>query len=310
MSAKVTGPVNADFTSGIARRVDSAADLRGTPSSVDLAQGSFVILGTTVTTDEATVWADAAGLAAIPPGTTLQVWGLPGAPGILRATRIEQRGPSAAILTGTVQNLDPLRHTFTLGGFTVDYSAAVLSGSPDGSALADGTLVRVRANTVLPGRLQATLVQWWYPVPRANATPVQLAGLVTDYAGLGSLRVLGVPVNAASAQITGGLASAVGNGVKVQVGGIMSNGILQASKLRIRHVPGAGGPASFTLIGIVGNFASAASFQVKGQPVDASGPDVVFVNGTVANLGNGVNVNIEGSRVVNGVLIATRVSFE
>jgi hypothetical protein len=90
----------------------------------------------------------------------------------------------------------------------------------------------------------------------------------------------------------------------------MSNGILQASKLRIRHVPGAGGPASFTLIGIVGNFASAASFQVKGQPVDASGPDVVFVNGTVANLGNGVNVNIEGSRVVNGVLIATRVSFE
>jgi hypothetical protein len=310
MSAKVTGPVNADFTSGIARRVDSAADLRGTPSSVDLAQGSFVILGTTVTTDEATVWADAAGLAAIPPGTTLQVWGLPGAPGILRATRIEQRGPSAAILTGTVQNLDPLRHTFTLGGFTVDYSAAVLSGSPDGSALADGTLVRVRANTVLPGRLPATLVQWWYPVPRANATPVQLAGLVTDYAGLGSLRVLGVPVNAASAQITGGLASAVGNGVKVQVGGVMSNGILQASKLRIRHVPGAGGPASFTLIGIVGNFASAASFQVKGQPVDASGPDVVFVNGTVANLGNGVNVNIEGSRVVNGVLVATRVSFE
>ena len=130
MSAKVTGPVNADFTSGIARRVDSAADLRGTPSSVDLAQGSFVILGTTVTTDSATVWADATGLAAIPPGTTLQVWGLPGAPGILRATRMEQRGPSAAILTGTVQNLDPLRRTFTLGGFTVDYSTAVLSRQP------------------------------------------------------------------------------------------------------------------------------------------------------------------------------------
>jgi hypothetical protein len=49
---------------------------------------------------------------------------------------------------------------------------------------------------------------------------------------------------------------------------------------------------------------------VKGQPVDASGPGVVFVNGTVANLGNGVQVNIEGSQVVNGVLIATRVAFE
>ena len=310
MSAKVIGPVNADFTSGTARRVDSAADLRGTPSSVDLAQGSFVILGTTVTTDSATVWADATGLAAIPPGATLQVWGLPGAPGILRATRIEQRGPSAAILTGTVQNLDTLRGTFTLGSFTVDYNTAVLSGSLDGSALANGILVRVRANTVLPGRLLATLVQWWYPVPRANATPVQIAGIVTDYAGLGSLRVLGVPVNAASALITGGPASAVGNGVKVEVGGVMSNGILQASKLKIRHVPGTGGPASFNLIGAIGNFSSAASFRVKGQLVDASDPAVVFVNGTVANLGNGVNVNIEGSRVVNGVLTATRVSFE
>ena len=134
-----------------------------------------------------------------------------------------------------MQNLDPLRHTFTIGGFTVDYSTAVLSGSLDGSALANGILVRVRANTVLPGRLTATLVQWWYPVPRANATPVQMAGIVTDYAGLGSLRVLGVPVNASSAQITGG-------------------------------------PASFNLIGAIGNFSSATSFrEVEGPKKSANG---------------------------------------
>lgn len=310
MSAKVTGPFNAELTSGVARRVDSAADLRGTLSSVDLAQGSFVILGTTVTTDDATVWADSTGLAALLPGSTLQVWGLPGAPGVLRATRVEQRGPSAPVLTGTVQNLDPVRRTFTIGAFTVDYSTAVLSGSLDGSPLANGILVRVRAATVLLNRLSATQVQWWYPVPRADATPVQLAGIVTDYAGLGSLRVLNVPVNAASAQVTGGPAGSVGNGVKVEVGGTMSNGVLQATKLKIRHVPGTGGPSSFTLIGTVGNFSSAASFRVRGQPIDASGPGVVFVNGTAANLGNGVSVNIEGAQVVNGVLIATRVSFE
>ena len=106
MSVKVTGPVNADFTSGIARRIDSAVDIRGPLSSVDLAQGSFVILGTTVTTDNATVWADSSGLAAIAPNATLQVWGLPAAPGVLRATRVEQHAPAAPILTGTVQNLD------------------------------------------------------------------------------------------------------------------------------------------------------------------------------------------------------------
>ncbi|VTU16868.1 hypothetical protein H6CHR_00630 [Variovorax sp. PBL-H6] len=310
MSAKVTGPFSADFTSGVARRVDSAADLRGTLSSVNLAQGSFVILGTTVTTDDSTVWADSTGLAAIPAGSTLQVWGLPGAPGVLRATRVEQRGTSTPILTGTVQNLDPGRRTFTIGTFTVDYGTAVLSGSLDGSPLANGTLVRVRAASVLPGRLSATQVQWWYPVSRANGTPLQLAGIVTDYAGLGSLTVLNVPVNAASAQITGGPARSVGNGVKVEVGGVISNGVLQATKLKIRHVPGTGGPSSFTLIGNVGNFLSPASFRVRGQPIDASGPGVMFVNGTAANLGNGVRVNVEGAQVVNGVLIATRVSFE
>jgi hypothetical protein len=309
MSVKVLGPVNADFTSGTARRVDSAADIRGPLSSVDLAQGSFVIMGTTVTTDNATVWADAAGLAALVPNTTLQVWGLPAAPGVLRATRVEQRSASAPILSGTVQNLDPLRRTFTLGSFLIDYSGAVLSGSLDGRPLADGTLVRVRANAALPGRLPATLVQWWYPVPTANATPVQLAGVVTDYAGLGSLRVLGTAVDASSAQITGGPAGSVGNGVKVDVAGTMQNGILKATKLKIRHVPGTGGPASFILIGAIGNFSSASSFWVRGQPVNAGGAGVVFVNGTASNLGNGVPVTIEGEQVVDGVLIATRVSF-
>jgi hypothetical protein len=310
MSVKVSGPVNADFTSGTARRVDSAADIRGPLASVDLAQGSFVIMGTTVTTDNATVWADAPGLAALAPNTTLQVWGLPAAPGVLRATRVEQRGPSAPILSGTVQNLDPLRRTFTLGSFHIDYSGAVLSGSLDGRPLANGTLVRVRANTALPGRLPAAFVQWWYPVPAANATPVQLAGVVTDYAGRGSLRVLGTPVDASSAQITGGPAASLGNGVKVEVAGTMSNGVLKATKLKLRHVPGTGGPASFTLIGAIGNFASASSFWVQGQPVNAGGAGVVFVNGSAANLGNGVAVTVEGAQVVDGVLIATRVSFE
>ncbi|MDR6860502.1 DUF5666 domain-containing protein [Variovorax guangxiensis] len=310
MSVKVTGPVNADFTSGIARRIDSAADIRGPHSSVNLAQGNFVIMGTTVTTDQATVWADAAGLAAIAPNATLQVWGLPAAPGVLRATRVEQRGPAAPILTGTVENLDAARSTFKLGSFDVDYSGAVLSGSLDGRPLTDGTLVRVRANSALPGRLAATLVQWWYPVPTVNTTPVQLQGVVTDYAGLSSLRVLGTPVDASAAQVTGGPAGSIGNGVKVDVAGTMSSGVLKATKVKIRHVPGTGGPVSFNLIGNIGNFSSPSSFRVRGQPINAASPGVVFVNGSVSNLRNGVRISVEGSQVVDGVLIATRVVFE
>jgi hypothetical protein len=63
------------------------------------------------------------------------------------------------------------------------------------------------------------------------------------------------------------------------------------------------------LIGSVGNYTSAASFRVRGQSVDASAPGVVFMNGTQADLANGVDVTVLGSQVVNGVLIANQVSF-
>lgn len=310
MSAKVTGPVSADFTSGVARRIDSAAEIRGVLASVDLAQRRFVILGTTITTDEATVWADSSGLAAIAPGTTLQVWGLPAGPGVLLATRVEQRAPSAPILSGTVQSLDAASRSFMLGGLVVDYSQASVSGSLDGRPLANGVLVRVRASVVAGNRLHATHVQWWYRAPAVNATPVQLGGIVTDYAGPASLRVLGMQVDASSALITGGPAGALGNGVRVDVAGFLRDGVLKATKLRIRHLPGTGGPASFSLEGIVSNFNSASSFRVRGQLVDANGAGVVFVNGSAAMLGNGVRIGVEGAHVVNGVLIATRVSFK
>ena len=90
----------------------------------------------------------------------------------------------------------------------------------------------------------------------------------------------------------------------------MSGGVLQATKLKIRHVPGTGGPSSFDLIGSPSAFGSRSDFRVKGQPVNAGGPGVVFVNGTAANLRNGVRVNIHGTRVVNGVLTAATVTFE
>jgi len=216
--------------------------------------------------DSSTVWADASSLAAIPPGKTLQVWGLPGRSGVLRATRVEQRDRGEFILTGTVESLDTAAHAFTLGGLVVDYGSAVSSGSLDGQPLANGTIVRVRADILLQGRLAAKSVQWWYPVPRVEATIAQIAGLVTNFAGPASLRVLGLQVAVSAAQITGGPQAALGNGVKVEVGGRFANGILKATKLKIRNVPGSGGPASFDLIGTVGAFRSPADFESGESP--------------------------------------------
>lgn len=307
MSARVAGKVDANFTNGVATQVQSAAELRGAASGIDTSAGSFVVMGTVVSIDSATVWADANGLADISPSSTVQVWGLPSAPGALRATRI-QIAPTLTdpLVTGTVQNLDTVRKTFTLGQLTINFNAIA-----NASSLANGIIVRARG-TAAPaaGVLMATTVQGWYAIPVSDGIAVQLAGVITDFASRSSFKVLDTPVDATNAQITGGPPNAqLGNGVKVEVDGFMSGGVLVVKKLRIRNVPGTGGPASFTLIGAIGAYQSAADFRVRGQPVDASGPGTVFENGSAANLANGQRVTVIGDRVVNGVLIAQRVTF-
>ena len=310
MSARVAGKVDPDFTRGIATQVVSAAELRGAVSRIDVGAGSFVVMGINVTIDAATVWADVNGLANVADGSLVQVWGLPGAPGTLRATRV-QTAPTltAPLVTGAIQGLNTANQTFTLGQLTVSYGGASFTGI-DASSLANGVIVRARGTAAPVGNaFTATQVQGWYAIPTSNGIALQLAGDITDFVSRGAFKVLGTPVDATNAQITGGPVGSLGNGVKVEVDGFMSGGVLVVKKLRIRHVPGTGGPASFTLIGAIGGYQSSANFRVQGQPVDASGPGTTFENGTAANLANGQRVTVVGDRVVDGVLIAQRVTF-
>ena len=312
MSVKITGPVNNNFTTGAASTVESAAELRGSVSNIDVTRGTFTLLGTTVTTDSETVWADASGLSGIAGSASLQVWGLPAAPGMLRATRISQVASNATpIVTGTVENLDKAAGVLSIGALNVNYATGSFTTGLDATTLANGTIIRVRGTGLTSaGTLNATVIQSWYPLAQATGQTAALDGVVTDYAGLASFKVLGVPVDATAAQITGGRGASIGNGVKLEVAGAFAGGVLRATKLKIRHIPGTGGPSSFALIGTVGAYTNPGSFKVRGQPIDASNRDVVFQNGTVANLGNGSKVTVTGSQVLNGVLLANTVTFD
>ncbi|WP_431273542.1 DUF5666 domain-containing protein [Variovorax ureilyticus] len=311
MSIAVTGPVDGSFSNGVATRLTSAADLRGPVTFVDPAAGTFVVMGTLVTLDDATVWADLPGVASLAVGANVQVWGLPASPGVLRATRVQKQvSNTTPIVTGTVQQLDAASRTFMLGNLSVAYGSANLAGGLGAGGLANEMIVRVRADAQpTAGLLAATQVEAWYPIPTVNGLPVQLEGVITNYTSLSAFRVLGQSVDASGAKVTGGAASKINNDVKVQVGGTLTHGVLVASELKIRHIPGAGALPSYTLIGSIGNYVSPASFRVRGQLVDASGPGVVFVNGTQASLANSVNVTVLGTRIVNGALIADQVSF-
>jgi hypothetical protein len=214
------------------------------------------------------------------------------------------------VVAGVVERLDTASQTFALGNLTVAYGPAGFAGGIDAGSLANGSIVRVRANSqAAAGLLVATLVENWYPTPKADGTPLQLEGVVAGYNGLASFQLLGRTIDASAAKVTGGQPAKIGNGVTVGVSGALSHGVLVATKVRIIHVPGAGALPSFTLIGNIGGYASPASFQVHGQKVDASGPGVVFVNGTQANLANGRAVTVIGEKIVNDALVASQVTF-
>jgi len=269
-------------------------------------------MGTTVTVDNATVWSNVSGLAQVAAGDVVQVWGLPSAPGSLRATRVELKPASTEpLVTGFVQNLDPLSKSFKLGQLTVQYdNSTVFSGGIDQATLTEGAIVRVRGSAApIAGLFSATKVQGWYAIPTQNAVAVQLAGVVTNYNGIGDFKVLGTAINASNAQIPVGQLASIGNGVKVEVDGFMSNGILVAKKLRVRNIPGVGGPVDFTLIGAIGGYLSSSDFRVQGRQVDAARPGTIFENGIIDDLANGRRVTVVGDTVEQGVLIAKRVTF-
>lgn len=309
MTVRVLGTVSA--TAGTATTVVSAAELRGAVATVDPASGTFAAMGMTVTTDSATVLAMASGLGSLSPGEAVQVYGLPGAPGTLRATRVEKLTAAASVVTtGLVTGLDSAARTLRIGGLTVGYALSAFEGGLTEASLRNGAVLRVRGAAPLGSFLAATSLEPWHSIPGADGTPVNVSGLVTDFASLASFKLQGVPVDAAAAQVTGGPPGSIGNGVKVEVGGTMAGGILVAASLKIKYVPGTGGPASFSLAGAVGQYVSDANFRVQGNPVDAGGGGVVFINGTRSDLRNGAHVLVKGSQVVNGVLTAEEVRFQ
>ncbi|RSZ35635.1 hypothetical protein EJO66_16755 [Variovorax beijingensis] len=308
MSVRIAGKIDSEFTAATAQRVDSAAELRGAVSVIDLSKDSFVVMGTTVTIDNATVWSGANSLAQVVAGSVVQVWGLPSAPGTLRATRVELKPISAEpLVTGMVQNL-VLGQQFTLGQLTVQYSSATFSDGIDASTMAEGAIVRVRGNfEPATGVFNATKVQGWYAVPKQNAAAVQLAGVITNYTGIGDFQVLGTKIDASKTNFPSALVDSIGPGVKVEVDGFMSSGVLVAKKLRIK-----GGPVDFTLIGAISAYQSPSDFRVQGRPVNAGGPATVFENGTVddlASLAPNRRISVVGDAVIDDVLIAKRVTF-
>lgn len=323
MTVRVRGVINPDLVSGVASTIESSADARGAVTALDLPNSTLVLWHTKIHVDDSTVFAGSLmSLQDLRVGDPVQVWGLPDSGTGLRATRIERVAAGAApIISGTAQAVDVSTSSVQVGGLRVAFTPAALESAGLTPAQLEGQLVRVRG-TEADATITQAAVEPWYRVTPADGERLSVEGLITRFAGLGSLQVDGVPVDASAAKISG-RQSGIALGARVQIEGAWRAGVLVASRLKLREPAGSGGSSGpggsgnsgddqdddYSARGNIATFRSASDFKVQGQDINAGGTGVVFVGGTAADLRNGRRVLVTGSRVVNDQLVAQRVEF-
>lgn len=238
----VAGSVDANGAAGVADTVELDVNVEGPVQSIDASGGTFVVLGQRVAIDADTVFDTATlgtGLAGLAVGDFAKVSGLVAPSGAIRATWIARdAAPGVMRVVGRVAALDAANLRFTLGGLTVDYSAAGLVDGFASGGPSDGDRVRVQGQRLAAdGALLADSVTK-LPVrfEEHEGQSAELEGLITRFASAADFDVAGHGVTTDSGTVyEGGSAASLALDVKVQVEGTAdAAGTIVARKIEIK----------------------------------------------------------------------------
>jgi hypothetical protein len=180
----VRGSVDSANRTGVANDIAADYVVHGRLDSIDAASNVVVVLGQTVHIEAATTFDDT--LASRPladvAGVAVRVAGFRDGAGAISAARVEPQQVDVPRLatTGVVANLDTAAKRFSIEALVVDYTAAALQDSADGS-LANGQLVDVSGVTLAAdGSLAADSVRLVAdPFAGNSGSLVQIEGFVT-----------------------------------------------------------------------------------------------------------------------------------
>lgn len=308
------GAIDQTAGTAVANAVHVGSDLLGPVSANDLVGQTLTVLGQTVRVTASTVFDDhlIGGQSVIVPGDELEVFAiLDPVSGVYAAQRVELKSdPSAYKLRGSVAQLDTTQRSFQIGAASFTYAADI---APVG--LANGQWVRLRLQTATDasGRWVVTRFDDGAAQPR-EGDEVEIESVIASYASNADFTVSGVRVNGASARISPA-GAVLAAGVRVEVEGTMSGGVLVAEEIEVKGSGDDGGDddGGGREIEIEARISAidteALTFVVHEQVVDYS--DAEIKNGTAEDLAVEVKVKVHGRLSEDGsVIVASEVEIE
>lgn len=302
------GPIaqGPDGASASASRILVTGEMLGPVESVDRANGRFVVLGQAVQVGATTVF-DGATLQTLHPGQAVEVHAqFDPATARYRATRVEARdaAPPAWRLRGMVAQRDAAARTLRIG--SAEFSHVGVPSAP--ADLAVGSFVRMTLARTPDGLGRWQVLAFGTGERRPpDADGARIKGIVTAFAGSGSFRVNGMPVDASGAEFPDGPAAL---GLRVEARGSVRAGVLVATRVSIEDDERER-QRGFQLRGTISAAdAAARSFVVRDVTVSwASG--VRFDNGGPSDLVPGRAVEVRGHLSGDGTrLEAARIRFD
>ncbi|MEY8878228.1 MAG: DUF5666 domain-containing protein [Leptothrix sp. (in: b-proteobacteria)] len=314
----LTRTTDGSLPSAHASRIAYGSALLGPVGNLNAAAGTLTVLGQSVIVTDATVF-DASltgGLAALHDGDVINVHGLyDKVSGVTTASRIEVKTGTVPFyrLRGLVSGLDATAKSLRIGGQLVSYAAA--DAGQISAGLVNGQVVRAKLKTTaVAGAWQAVRIKSAeHKLREHEAHDAELEGVVTVFTSRAVFEVNGLPVDASGAAVvfSNGTAADLAAGVRVEVEGTISNGVLVATKVEFRKST-TDHQREFEFHGAIGALdTTLKTFAVRGSTIDYSGSGVIFQRGGETNLANGVKVEVKGTRSADGThIVATRIKFE
>ncbi len=311
MHVVVNGKVNDDGVSGSASSVRVKHRFKGPVGSIDTTAQTFTILGQTIQIDDSTIFkigntktTGIAGLNSLPLNAKVKVNGVAGPNGTFLATYVKTKSDLSddsnevkGIITAVTPDIMIGTLIIVLNGQTRPVLGAcveaegALSGNtllvklgpsgfkPDDDCNGDsfsGSITKAEVEGVISGFID-------------DATPFKVGGQTVSLSPSATFRPAGTSV------------ADIVNGLKVEVEGSVTNGVLLATKVKIKR-------NGVRIEALADSAVTGNSFTILGITVITNG-STDFNEVTLAMIGNGIGLRVEGFKSGATEITATRIEL-